>query len=145
MKTPSKASKNPSNSKGPKDSGLTGEQYVAVAKVTAQLGSSIMDYAAEAERTEQVKAQSLRDMHVSNNDVQIAHYKLTERKDELSVERMKLENARQVTDDSHQRWMMSHESREETAKILRKKLEQGIITEQELLILQNLYALASDK
>ncbi|MBY4887854.1 hypothetical protein K5Y32_07885 [Pantoea sp. DY-15] len=145
MKTPSKVSKSPSTSKGPKESGLTGAQYVAVAKSTAQLGSSIADYAAEAERTEQVKAQSLRDMHVSNNDVQIAHYKLTERKDELSVERMKEENARQAADNSHQRWMTSHESREETAKILREKLKQGIITEQELLILQNLYAPASDK
>lgn len=145
MKTPSKVSKSPSTSKGPKESGLTGAQYVAVAKSTAQLGSSIADYAAEAERTEQVKAQSLRDMHVSNNDVQIAHYKLTERKDELSVERMKQENARQAADDNHQRWMTSHESREEMAKILREKLKQGIITEQELLILQNLYVLASDK
>jgi hypothetical protein len=145
MKTPSKVSKSPSTSKGPKESGMTGAQYVAVAKSTAQLGSSIADYAAEAERTEQVKAQSLRDMHVSNNDVQIAHYKLTERKDELSVERMKQENARQAADDSHQRWMTSHEAREETAKILREKLKQGIITEQELLILQNLYTPASDK
>lgn len=145
MKTPSKVSKSPSTSKGPKDSGLTGAQYVAVAKSTAQLGSSIADYAAEAERTAQVKAQSLRDMHVSNNDVQIAHYKLTERKDELSVERKKLEDARQAADDSHKEWMAGHESREETAKILREKLKQNTITEQELLMLQNLHVPASDK
>jgi hypothetical protein len=46
-------------------------------------------------------------MHVSNNDVQIAHYKLTERKDELSVERKKLEDARQAADDSHKKWMQA--------------------------------------
>ncbi|MEH5010072.1 hypothetical protein [Phytobacter diazotrophicus] len=145
MKTPSKVSKSPSTSKGPTESGLTGAQYVAVAKSTAQLGSSIADYAAETERTEQVKAQCLRDMHVSNNDVQIAHYKLTERKDELSVERKKLEDARQAADDSHKKWIAGHESREETAKILREKLKQNTITEQELLMLQNLHVPASDK
>jgi hypothetical protein len=128
-----------------KKSGLTGAQYVSVAKSTTQLGSSIADYAAETERTEQVKAQSLRDMHVSNNEVQIAHYKLTERKDELSVERKKLEDARKAADDSHERWMQDHESREETAKILREKLKQNTITEQELLMLQNLHVPASDK
>ncbi|GJL35460.1 hypothetical protein TUM17576_22800 [Enterobacter hormaechei] len=145
MKTPSKVSKSPSSSKSPKNSGLTGAQYVSVVNSATQLGSSFADYAAEAERTEQVKAQSLRDMHVSNNEVQIAHYKLTERTDELSVERMKLENARKAADDSHERWMMDHESREELAKILREKLNQSTITEQELLILQNLYVPASDK
>ncbi|MEQ9904945.1 hypothetical protein [Pectobacterium aroidearum] len=145
MKNPSKVSKSPSSSKGPKNSGLTGAQYVSVVNSATQLGSSIANYAAEAERTEQVKAQSLRDMHVSNNEVQIAHYKLTERTNELSVERMKLENARKATDDNHERWMMDHESREELAKILRGKLNQSTITEQELLILQNLYVPASDK
>ncbi|QOV66587.1 hypothetical protein [Citrobacter sp. BDA59-3] len=123
---------------------MTGAQYVAVVNSAAQVGLSIADYAAEAERTRQIKAQSLRDMHVSNNDVQIAHYKLTERKDELNVERIKLENARQAADDSHKRWVMNHESREETAKILREKLRQGTITEQELLILQSLCIPASE-
>lgn len=145
MKTPSKVSKSPSSSKSPKNSGLTGAQYVSVVNSATQLGSSIADYAAEAERTEQVKAQSLRDMHVSNNEVQIAHYKLTERIDELSVERKRLEDARKAADDSHERWMKDHESREKLAKILREKLKQNTITEQELLMLQNLHVPASDK
>ncbi|MEQ4672088.1 hypothetical protein AB7W30_18945 [Providencia manganoxydans] len=157
MKTPSKVSKSPSTSKESKDSnslstskeskdsGLTGAQYVAVAKATVQLGASIANYATESERTKQIKAQSIRDMHVSNNEVQIAHYRLTERKDELIVERMKLENARQAADDSHQRWMANYKSREKMSKILREKLNQGTITEQELMILQNLYMLDNSK
>lgn len=142
MKTPAKVAKKTTSSTSKRSrSGpsLTGAQYVEDVQAVMQVAGQAVNLASEKERTEQVKAQSLRDMHLSNNEVEITHLKVSQRRDELITERMTLSNARQDADIKHEEWMQDYKMREETIELLRKKLSQGTISLQELELLDRLH------
>lgn len=110
-----------------------------------QLASAAMGLASEKERTEQVKAQSLRDMHLSNNEVEIALRQQAIRHDELITERTALENSRQKADEKHEEWMHDYEMREKTIELLRERIRQGVATAAELEMLERLHTPSSDQ
>lgn len=110
-----------------------------------QLASAAMGLASEKERTEQVKAQSLRDMHLSNNEVEIALRQQAIRHDELITERTALENSRQKADTKHEKWMHDYEMREKTIELLRERIRQGVATAAELEMLERLHTPSSDQ
>ncbi|MBC3212450.1 hypothetical protein [Serratia fonticola] len=148
MKTPTKVAKKTTplrterSRSGPT---LTGAQCLEGVQAVLQVAGQAMNLASEKERTEQVKAQSLRDMHLSNNEVEIAHLKVTERRDELMTERMALDNSRQDADIKHEEWMQDYEMREKTIELLREKIRQGDVSVQELELLDRLHIPSSNQ
>ncbi|WP_312995785.1 hypothetical protein [Leclercia sp.] len=148
MKTPTKVAKKttPSGMKRSRSGpSLTGAQCLEGMQSVMQVAVQAVNLASEKERTEQVKAQSLRDMHLSNNEVEITHLKVAERRDELMTERMALDKARQDADIKHEEWMQDYAMREKTIELLREKIRQGNVSVQELELLDRLHIPSSNQ
>ncbi|HHN8278761.1 hypothetical protein [Morganella morganii] len=150
MKIPAKVSQKSKPAKMTKNGGVNSSTMpdIDISQMVnslSQLANATMGYASEKERTEQVKAQSLRDMHLSNNEVEIALRQQSIRHDELITERMVLENSRQKTDKKHEEWMRDYEMREKTIELLRERIRQGVATVADLEMLERLHTPSSDQ
>ncbi|WP_282177302.1 hypothetical protein [Vibrio nereis] len=150
MKNPSKIKKDLPTTSSNLGSDLS--QYISAKtgnhsdfmRSTLELSSSAFNYLTETERTEQVKAEALRDMHISDNQLEQARLHLAQRQAELNVEYLRLENERATSDESHKRKLNDQVTNEQTIEALRERLRQGIATEQDYLTLRLLHSISDN-
>ncbi|SDJ16753.1 hypothetical protein SAMN04488540_105186 [Ferrimonas sediminum] len=123
---------------------LDGQQLVELAQEGVKAYSSYNELRSERERTIQVKADALKEMQQSDNEVRKQQIAFHQRSKELEVEQYSAETERQANNHQHQQWQQDQQSLEKTIAVLRAKVATGDASADEIVLLQQLHSAGRD-
>ncbi|USD36463.1 hypothetical protein [Ferrimonas sp. SCSIO 43195] len=123
---------------------LDGQQLVELAQEGVKAYSSYNELRSERERTIQVKADALKEMQQSDNEVRKQQTAFHQRSKELEVEQYNAETERLSHSQRHQQWQQDQQSREKTIAVLRAKVATGDASADEIVLLQQLHSASQD-